>query len=87
MTMTTYIIDTPAEDPPLAIPMMTIEDVAHLINVSQAQVRRWINAGKFPNAVRLPGRGHWRVPVADYESFIRAHQRSSAGDSATASGG
>jgi excisionase family DNA binding protein len=82
--MTTTYITT---DPQQATPMMTIEDVAHLLNVCQPQVRRWIAAGRFPNAVRLPGRGHWRVPVADYESFIRAHQRSSAGDSATASGG
>lgn len=82
--MTTTYLTT---DPPLAIPMMTIEDVAHLLNVSQPQVRRWIVAGKFPHAVRLPGRGHWRVPMADYESFLRIHQRSSATDSATASGG
>ena len=86
--MTTTYLTT---DPQQATPMMTIEDVAHLLNVCQPQVRRWIAAGRFPNAVRLPGRGHWRIPVGDYDGFIANHripQRSSAGtDSATAPGG
>jgi excisionase family DNA binding protein len=41
--------------PPAAL-LLTLNDVAALVQVSRRQVERWLSAGAIPGVVRLPGR-------------------------------
>lgn len=50
--------------------MLTVQQVALRLNVSQTSVYRWLRAGKLP-AVKL-GHRQVRIKEADLEAFIRA---------------
>jgi len=47
--------------------------VAQRYQVDPRTVRRWIDAGYFPNALKLSPaqRSDWRIPASDVEAFDR----------------
>lgn len=49
--------------------LLSLSEAARVSGVSRVTVRRYLDAGRFPNAVQMPGsgagRGQWRVPVGD----------------------
>ena len=48
---------------------LLLADVAEILNTSQAQVYALVRRGELP-AMKLGGRGQWRVQSSDLESFI-----------------
>jgi len=49
---------------------LTLADVAELLNTSSAQVYALVRRGDLP-AIKLGGRGQWRVESAVLEEFIQ----------------
>lgn len=69
---------------------LTLADVAEVLNISAAQTYALVRNGELP-AVKIGGRGQWRVEeskleeyikrlYADTEDFIRSHPFSGAVD-------
>ena len=57
---------------------LTLEDVATYLNVSVPQVYALVRSGRLP-AIKIGGRGIWRVDRAQLEAFIeRAHDETKA---------
>jgi excisionase family DNA binding protein len=55
--------------------MLTLTDVAEVLNTSLAQVTALVRRGEL-RALKLGGRGQWRVETAELESFIaRMYER------------
>ena len=52
---------------------LTLPDVAEILNTSVAQVYAMVRRGDLP-AIKIGGRGQWRVSEADLEDYI-AQQR------------
>ena len=52
---------------------LTLPDVAEILNTSVAQVYAMVRRGDLP-AIKIGGRGQWRVSEADFEDYI-AQQR------------
>lgn len=50
---------------------LTLEQVAEELNTSVAQIYALVRRGELP-AIRLGGRGQWRVERAKLEEFIAA---------------
>ncbi|MFT4263848.1 MAG: helix-turn-helix domain-containing protein [Nocardioides sp.] len=48
---------------------LTLADVAEVLNTSSAQVYALVRRGELP-AIKLGGRGQWRVEAAKLEEFI-----------------
>ncbi len=48
---------------------LTLADVAEVLNTSSAQVYALVRRGELP-AIKLGGRGQWRVESSQLESFI-----------------
>ena len=48
---------------------MTLADVAETLNISAAQAYALVRNGDLP-AIKVGGRGQWRVEVAELESYI-----------------
>ncbi|WP_110181974.1 helix-turn-helix domain-containing protein [Nocardioides solisilvae] len=48
---------------------LTLADVAEVLNTSSAQVYALVRRGELP-AIKIGGRGQWRVEHAQLESFI-----------------
>jgi excisionase family DNA binding protein len=48
---------------------LQLADVAEILNTSTAQVYALVRRGELP-AIKLGGRGQWRVEVTELESFI-----------------
>ena len=48
---------------------LTLADVAELLNVSGAQVYALVRSGELP-AIKIGGRGQWRVATAALEAYI-----------------
>ena len=56
----------------------TLEDVATILNVRPAQVYAMVRSGELP-AVKLGGRGVWRVDRLQLEAYIeRMHEHTAA---------
>lgn len=51
---------------------LTLPDVAELLSTSVAQVYAMVRRGELP-AIKIGGRGQWRVSEEDLESYI--HQQ------------
>ena len=53
--------------------------VAQRYQVAPRTVRRWIDAGYFPNALKLSPaqRSDWRIPAGDIEEFDRQRREAS----------
>jgi excisionase family DNA binding protein len=49
---------------------LTLADVAELLNTSSAQVYALVRRGELP-AIKLGGRGQWRVEASRLEEFIQ----------------
>ena len=49
--------------------MLTLTDVAEVLNTSMAQVTALVRRGEL-RALKLGGRGQWRVETAELEKFI-----------------
>jgi excisionase family DNA binding protein len=49
---------------------LTLADVAELLNTSSSQVYALVRSGELP-AIKLGGRGQWRVERAALEEFIQ----------------
>jgi excisionase family DNA binding protein len=49
---------------------LTLADVAELLNTSSAQVYALVRRGELP-AIKLGGRGQWRIEVTKLEEFIQ----------------
>ena len=49
---------------------LLLADVAEILNTSQAQVYALVRRGELP-AMKLGGRGQWRVQSSDLETFIK----------------
>ncbi|MBE7323819.1 helix-turn-helix domain-containing protein [Nocardioides sp. Y6] len=48
---------------------LTLADVAEVLNTSSAQVYALVRRGELP-AIKIGGRGQWRVEASVLESFI-----------------
>lgn len=48
---------------------LTLADVAEELNTSAAQVYALVRSGELP-AIKIGGRGQWRVEVAELEDYI-----------------
>lgn len=48
---------------------LTLPDVAEILNISMSQTYRLVRAGDLP-AIKIGGKGQWRVERAQLESFI-----------------
>lgn len=59
----------------LSRPFMTTHDIAELLKVSEATVRRWIHEGEL-RAIRF-GR-EFRIAARDLETFVNDHATRSA---------
>jgi excisionase family DNA binding protein len=57
---------------------LTLADVAEVLNTSSAQVYALVRRGDLP-AIKIGGRGQWRVEASQLESFIeRMYQETAA---------
>jgi excisionase family DNA binding protein len=52
--------------------MLTVEEIAQDLRVSEATIRRWIRDGKLPALDLI---GQYRIRRADYEEFLRQRSR------------
>ena len=48
---------------------LTLPDVAEVLNVSVSQARALLRSGELP-AIKLGGRGVWRVEASELEGYI-----------------
>jgi len=48
---------------------LTLADVAEMLNVSGSQVYALVRSGELP-AIKVGGRGQWRVEAATVETYI-----------------
>ena len=51
-------------------PYLTVEDIAHLLDVSIDTVRNWINRKNAPLPAYKIGR-EWRIKREDFEHFLQ----------------
>lgn len=49
---------------------LTLADVAELLSTSSAQVYALVRRGEL-KAMKIGGRGQWRVAVSDYEAYVK----------------
>ena len=57
---------------------LPLTDVAEILNVSAAQARALVRSGEL-RAIKVGGRGQWRVEVTELESYIeRSYRRTEA---------
>lgn len=48
---------------------LTLSDVAETLNISAAQTYALVRSGELP-AIKVGGRGQWRVEASELESYI-----------------
>jgi excisionase family DNA binding protein len=49
---------------------LPLTDVAEILNISSAQAYALVRSGDLP-AIKVGGRGQWRVEVTELESYIQ----------------
>lgn len=49
---------------------MTLADVADVLNISAAQAYALVRSGEL-RAIKVGGRGQWRVAESDFEDYIQ----------------
>ena len=59
--------------------MLTLTDVAEVLNTSLAQVTALVRRGEL-RALKLGGRGQWRVEASELETFIQQMYERAAKD-------
>jgi len=52
--------------------MLTVADVAEILNVNERTVRRWIDVGDL--AAHKLGR-QWRISTQDLNTFLQSHRQ------------
>lgn len=58
-------------------PLLSVEQVAKRLNVTELTVRRWLMKGILPG-YRFSG--EWRIEVSDLEAFLRERRRPKKGN-------
>lgn len=53
---------------------LTIKDICRLERCHPNTVRRWIENGCFPHAYQMSQGGGWKIPVSDYETYVKIRQ-------------
>ena len=61
---------------------LTLDDVAEELTVSRSQAYALVRNGDLP-AIKVGGRGQWRIERAKLEDYIAAAYRDTAGDTAS----
>ena len=56
-------------DAPVASRFLTLADVAEILNISASQTYALVRSGELP-AIKIGGRGQWRVEDAALEAYI-----------------
>jgi excisionase family DNA binding protein len=54
---------------------MSMADAAHVLGISSAQIYALVRRGEIP-AIKIGGRGQWRVEIEGLERFIEAQMAS-----------
>lgn len=49
---------------------LLLADVAEILNVSAVQARALVKSGELP-AIKVGGRGQWRIEASELESYIQ----------------
>ena len=49
--------------------LLTVEEIADRVKVTQETVRRWLRGGRLPG-LRLSDKAGWRVKASDLERFL-----------------
>lgn len=57
------------EDLPVAPRFLTLADVAETLNISASQTYALVRSGDLP-AIKIGGRGQWRVEASELEAYI-----------------
>ena len=60
----------PSDPAPAGRRFLQLADVAEVLNISSAQVYALVRSGDLP-AIKIGGRGQWRVEVDELERFIQ----------------
>jgi excisionase family DNA binding protein len=61
---------SPFADPPDRRRFLQLADVAEILNISAAQTYALVRSGDLP-AIKVGGRGQWRVESAQLEAYIQ----------------
>jgi excisionase family DNA binding protein len=61
---------TRGEDPPMAKRFVPLSEVCEVLDISSAQAYALVRSGELP-AIKVGGRGQWRVETAELESYIQ----------------
>jgi excisionase family DNA binding protein len=64
-------------DQPVTARFLTLADVAETLNVSGSQAYALVRSGALP-AIKIGGRGQWRVEAQALEEFITSQYRQTA---------
>jgi len=57
------------EDNPVSSRFLTLADVAETLNISASQTYALVRSGELP-AIKIGGRGQWRVEASELEAYI-----------------
>lgn len=51
--------------------LLTVKQAAEALGLSKRTLFRWLDAGRFPGARKIPGRlgGEWRIPAGDLDGL------------------
>lgn len=67
--------DSSGAAPSRGVPrFLTLTDVAEVLNTSSSQVYALVRRGELP-AIKIGGRGQWRVEASKLEDYIQAQYR------------
>lgn len=55
---------------PVEVRFLPLTDVAEILNVSSAQARALVRSGEL-RAIKVGGRGQWRVEKSELEKYIQ----------------
>lgn len=61
---------TICNDVPVSSRFLTLADVAETLNISASQAYALVRSGELP-AIKIGGRGQWRVETAELEQYIQ----------------
>ena len=56
--------------------METLSDIAEVLNISAAQAYALVRSGDL-RAIKVGGRGQWRIEAAELEAYLREHNTDS----------
>jgi excisionase family DNA binding protein len=57
------------KDEPVSSRFLTLADVAETLNISASQTYALVRSGELP-AIKIGGRGQWRVEASELEAYI-----------------